>query len=96
MDSRVVAITFEINAQGSPGRFTVPASVAKMLGLGDDSYVYLQVWSHAGLKQGRFKMASGREIYETAEENVGVTAAVGPNERLLITASRPDTDIVAP
>lgn len=60
----VFEVRFEQVAQpATPGRFSIPKSVAEILGVGNGSTVFVEVTSHRGVMLKQRKLKSGTEIY---------------------------------
>lgn len=79
----VFEVRFEQVAQpATPGRFSVPKSVAEILGVGNGSTVFVEVTSHRGVMHKQCQLKSGTEIYGEFEGHFD------PGEQIVVRVTR--------
>ena len=82
MTTVICSVIYEIDAQGTDGRFTVPKSVCDILGLAHQDRVHLEISTPEVTFRAVKTLSSGTEIY-----GPDIAKYVRAGERLRVTAS---------
>lgn len=85
-DLRIMAVTFEINAQeSSAGKFSIPAKIQEIIDVSGNDAFPIIVEAKAGTFAGKVVMKSGPEIY-----GPDIRQVVQNGERIRVTTYSPN------